>query len=409
MCAAPTCNDGVMNGSETGVDCGGSTCPKCGDGQPCLVGSDCLSDVCSGGTCATATCADGVKNGTETDVDCGGSTCAKCATGRRCQGGGDCLSGVCGGGFCAAPLCNDGVRNGSETGIDCGGTCPGCAVGKACGQTADCAATLVCAGGVCAHAPASCSNSVSDPGETDVDCGGPNCPQCAAGKNCSVASDCLSGVCSSGVCQTTVCQPGHQQPCFPGPGTQGVGICHAGAQTCKSDGSGYGPCVGAVIAQNEVCNGLDDNCNGVIDDNVTDPWIGTRLGHGTQQCVGGRQTDVCDNGYITCASSCDCQGTGCCGSSCQTQHTTGVAGGVFYDCTGPGVYSETLANDACTAYTGDATQCTVMRCAADGAAVCSTGAGDCVCWGYGGAGQGHVRDPSSGICACPTASDPSWA
>jgi hypothetical protein len=27
--AAPTCNDGIQNGSETGVDCGGSKCPAC--------------------------------------------------------------------------------------------------------------------------------------------------------------------------------------------------------------------------------------------------------------------------------------------------------------------------------------------------------------------------------------------
>jgi hypothetical protein len=228
-----------------------------------------------------------------------------------------------------------------------------------------------------------------------------------------VSADCLSGVCSGGVCRSTVCKPGHQQPCYPGPGgTQGVGICHAGTQTCASDGSGYGSCVGAVTPAAEVCNGLDDNCNGTIDDNVTDPWVGTPLGHGTLRCVGGSQTDVCDPGSLSCAAGCDCQGTGCCGSSCQTQHNTGVAGGaasVFYDCTGPGVYTETLAADACAAYTGDSAQCTVMRCAAGGGAVCSTGTADCVCWGYGGAGQGHVRDAGSGTCACPTASDPSWA
>ncbi|MBL0025177.1 MAG: hypothetical protein IPO98_09285 [Saprospiraceae bacterium] len=31
---APTCNDGIKNGNETGVDCGGSCapCPTCNDG-----------------------------------------------------------------------------------------------------------------------------------------------------------------------------------------------------------------------------------------------------------------------------------------------------------------------------------------------------------------------------------------
>ena len=49
----PTCNDGVQNGDETDVDCGGSSCPAC------------------------PTCSDGIQNGDETGVDCGGS-CAPC-------------------------------------------------------------------------------------------------------------------------------------------------------------------------------------------------------------------------------------------------------------------------------------------------------------------------------------------
>ncbi|HKQ48912.1 MAG TPA: right-handed parallel beta-helix repeat-containing protein [Phycisphaerae bacterium] len=48
---APTCVDGIQNGSETGVDCGGGTCPPCGAGQGCLAGSDCVSGICSGGIC----------------------------------------------------------------------------------------------------------------------------------------------------------------------------------------------------------------------------------------------------------------------------------------------------------------------------------------------------------------------
>ncbi|MBW1294435.1 di-heme oxidoredictase family protein [Aquimarina litoralis] len=46
-----TCTDGVQNGNETGIDCGG---PDCG--------------VCP-------TCDDGIQNGDEEGVDCGGSNC----------------------------------------------------------------------------------------------------------------------------------------------------------------------------------------------------------------------------------------------------------------------------------------------------------------------------------------------
>jgi hypothetical protein len=46
-----------------------------------------------------ATCRDGIKNGTETDVDCGGA-CPRCATGRTCNVANDCTSGTCTGGQC---------------------------------------------------------------------------------------------------------------------------------------------------------------------------------------------------------------------------------------------------------------------------------------------------------------------
>lgn len=44
-------------------------------------------------------CADGIKNGTETDVDCGGS-CQRCGTARICLRDADCLSGYCASGRC---------------------------------------------------------------------------------------------------------------------------------------------------------------------------------------------------------------------------------------------------------------------------------------------------------------------
>ncbi|MBN1609788.1 MAG: S8 family serine peptidase [Polyangiaceae bacterium] len=50
--AAPTCDDGIKNGNETGVDCGGS-CAGCPIGDPCLINDDCQSLFCSNGICAT--------------------------------------------------------------------------------------------------------------------------------------------------------------------------------------------------------------------------------------------------------------------------------------------------------------------------------------------------------------------
>ena len=48
------------------------------------------------------TCSDGVKNGSESDVDCGGGACARCATGKSCGSRTDCASALCSGGACQA-------------------------------------------------------------------------------------------------------------------------------------------------------------------------------------------------------------------------------------------------------------------------------------------------------------------
>jgi hypothetical protein len=45
-CSGPTCSDGIRNGFETGIDCGGTQCGPCGSGGSCLVTTDCQSNSC---------------------------------------------------------------------------------------------------------------------------------------------------------------------------------------------------------------------------------------------------------------------------------------------------------------------------------------------------------------------------
>ena len=52
--APPTCGDGVQNGNETDVDCGGA-CEKCNTGRTCKTGADCREGTCFAGTCAPTT------------------------------------------------------------------------------------------------------------------------------------------------------------------------------------------------------------------------------------------------------------------------------------------------------------------------------------------------------------------
>jgi hypothetical protein len=96
-CATSHCTDHVFDSSETGLDCGGSLeCPKCPVGQGCLLDFDCASGACDGisSLCVADPCADHQVDGSETDVDCGGSSCAPCPVGRRCHSAADCASGL---------------------------------------------------------------------------------------------------------------------------------------------------------------------------------------------------------------------------------------------------------------------------------------------------------------------------
>ena len=58
------CDDGSLNGSESDVDCGGTSCPACGFGQDCNGNGDCQSNSCQAGTCA-GVCGDNQPQGTE--------------------------------------------------------------------------------------------------------------------------------------------------------------------------------------------------------------------------------------------------------------------------------------------------------------------------------------------------------
>src|SRR3989442_331615 len=124
------CRNGVLDGAETDVDCGGPVGAPCADGRMCLVAADCTRGSCYMGRCGSPpSCTDNAQNGSETDVDCGGMSCPACADGKKCMVGADCASKTCANNLCAAaPSCTDGILNNLETDIDCGG--PKC---KRCG------------------------------------------------------------------------------------------------------------------------------------------------------------------------------------------------------------------------------------------------------------------------------------
>jgi len=61
-----------------------------------------------------------------------------------------------------------------------------------------------------------------------------------------------------------ICIPGTPKSCYEGPvGTEGVGTCLGGMSTCLPDGTGFGPCEGAVLPATDDCKtAADEDCNG---------------------------------------------------------------------------------------------------------------------------------------------------
>lgn len=187
---------------------------------------------------------------------------------------------------------------GCDDANDCGGATPSCNTSthqcQGCGNDTDCDSGKICANGSCVEgcsatqACADASKSCCDGGCLDLSTDVENCGSCGDACNAyaNAASACEAGSCKIGPCdagftdcdgdanngcETTgscVCTPGATQPCYDGPaGTENVGTCVGGTQTCNAEGTDFGACTGQVLPKKEVCaNGLDETCNGAVDD-----------------------------------------------------------------------------------------------------------------------------------------------
>ncbi|MDC0715955.1 choice-of-anchor L domain-containing protein [Nannocystis bainbridge] len=246
--------------STTTTDPGTSTMTMPCEEANCPMGQFCdpVSDQCIPG------CNDDSDCNAPSKCDVGSNTC------KGCLGDGDCpLGTVCDAGECT-PGCND--MQPCQDGLACcSNTCLDLLVDvdncQACGN--------VCP--VPPNAAATCAMG-----------------QCGLGACKAPWNDCdkdpANGCENQGQCQ---CTPGAQMACYTGPnGTQGVGICKEGVQTCNPQGTGFGPCTGEVTPNpTEICaNNLDDNCNGQTDEDSD------KDGDGYTVCGG----DCCDEVGPSC-------------------------------------------------------------------------------------------------------------
>ena len=98
--------------------------------------------------------------------------------------------------------------------------------------------------------------------------------------------------CSSPACDQGFADAGIQ--CF----SADLGICGAGKLVCGAGGKVT--CASFIhIGATEICNGIDDDCNGMIDDGIDD--LGTCTADASGQCANGSL--ACEDGGPVCAPS----------------------------------------------------------------------------------------------------------
>ena len=103
------------------------------------------------------------------------------------------------------------------------------------------------------------------------------------------------------------CYPEIKEPCYfkadqvAGPeGTAGRGVCREGERQCDAEGF-WGECQGAVLPGKELCNSLDDDCNGRVDDGFERD--GAKCSSGEGECrVDGKYSCSADGSESVCSA-----------------------------------------------------------------------------------------------------------
>ncbi len=192
---------------------------------------------------------------------------------KKCYGGGSLCTNAkqCCSGICTNRQCAPEIPPECTVGTDCPGADTECQV-------------RTCTAGICGTqnlvAGTGCSSGLCD--------GNGQCVECLTG------ADCASGVCENNAC-TPSCL---NDPLLGEACAVGTGAClRSGVYVCTADGLGVVCDAVAGAPSAEICNGIDDDCDGEVDEGVICP----PLPNATTACAGGNCVlQTCNPGYADC-------------------------------------------------------------------------------------------------------------
>ena len=179
--AGPSCNDNILNQDETDVDCGGTICSKCPNGDNCNANRDCRSGLCKNGVCTKKPTpvirGGGGGGGGGPARDFYGTqqpettTEAECFDDWICDPWGPCVDGL----KTRECFLND---------------YPECIL-----ELPKPSTEQICEAGEPEQAEPTCFDGIKNQDETYRDCGGSMCKPCDPNLPCRTGMDCVTGYC----------------------------------------------------------------------------------------------------------------------------------------------------------------------------------------------------------------------